>query len=198
MSIPLPPRALAPLADSFDFCTQSVVQNISSYSRAKNCCASVWGYRTPSRTVDSHACRLRRKLSGCRERLVINVWGIGYRLCDPPAPSSQSRPGTHDEPARPAPRARDATHMSSPALVNNHRAELTRAGDKPRAPAAAEARAGRRGADGADRPRCRLEAHPMTSTCPRRRCPCLQAPGATPCPPAMRFVTRPQPCVTRA
>jgi DNA-binding response OmpR family regulator len=43
------------------------------------------GYRTPSRTVDSHACRLRRKLSACRERLVINVWGIGYRFCDPPA-----------------------------------------------------------------------------------------------------------------
>jgi DNA-binding winged helix-turn-helix (wHTH) protein len=28
---------------------------------------------------------LRRKLSACRERLVINVWGIGYRFCDPPA-----------------------------------------------------------------------------------------------------------------
>ena len=45
----------------------------------------VWGYRTPSRTVDSHACRLGRKLSASGERLVINVWGIGYRFCDPPA-----------------------------------------------------------------------------------------------------------------
>jgi DNA-binding response OmpR family regulator len=43
----------------------------------------VWGYRTPSRTVDSHAYRLRRKLSAHPERLIINVWGIGYRLCDP-------------------------------------------------------------------------------------------------------------------
>jgi DNA-binding response OmpR family regulator len=45
----------------------------------------VWGYRTPSRTVDSHACRLRRKLSAHPQRLIINVWGIGYRLCDPVA-----------------------------------------------------------------------------------------------------------------
>jgi DNA-binding response OmpR family regulator len=44
---------------------------------------SVWGYRAEAatRTVDSHACRLRRKLdlegSG---RWVITVWGVGYRL----------------------------------------------------------------------------------------------------------------------
>jgi DNA-binding response OmpR family regulator len=46
---------------------------------------NVWGYRTPSRTVDSHACRLRQKLSAHPERLIINVWGVGYRLCDPVA-----------------------------------------------------------------------------------------------------------------
>jgi DNA-binding response OmpR family regulator len=44
---------------------------------------SVWGYRTPSRTVDSHACRLRQRLSAHPQRLVINVWGVGYRFCDP-------------------------------------------------------------------------------------------------------------------
>jgi DNA-binding response OmpR family regulator len=43
----------------------------------------VWGYRTPSRTVDSHACRLRRKLASPDQRLVINVFGVGYRLCEP-------------------------------------------------------------------------------------------------------------------
>ncbi|MGO9961361.1 MAG: helix-turn-helix domain-containing protein [Solirubrobacteraceae bacterium] len=43
----------------------------------------VWGYRTPSRTLDSHACRLRHKLSASDQRLVINVRGVGYRLCDP-------------------------------------------------------------------------------------------------------------------
>jgi DNA-binding response OmpR family regulator len=50
----------------------------------------VWGYRTPSRTVDSHACRLRNKLSDHPQRLVINVWGVDYRLCDP---ISSGRPG---------------------------------------------------------------------------------------------------------
>jgi DNA-binding response OmpR family regulator len=43
----------------------------------------VWGYVTPSRTIDSHACRLRTKLAAHPHRLVINVWGIGYRLSDP-------------------------------------------------------------------------------------------------------------------
>jgi DNA-binding response OmpR family regulator len=51
---------------------------------------SVWGYRTPSRTVDSHACRLRNKLSAHSQRLVINVWGVGYRLCDPLASTEPS------------------------------------------------------------------------------------------------------------
>lgn len=37
-----------------------------------------------SRTLDSHACRLRWKLCGeSEEKLVINVWGVGYRLIDP-------------------------------------------------------------------------------------------------------------------
>jgi DNA-binding response OmpR family regulator len=43
----------------------------------------VWGYRCggSTRTVDSHASRLRRKLDpdGLR-RWVISVWGVGYRL----------------------------------------------------------------------------------------------------------------------
>lgn len=46
---------------------------------------AVWGYHTPSRTVDSHACRLRHKLSTNDQRLVINIRGVGYRLCDPAA-----------------------------------------------------------------------------------------------------------------
>ena len=42
----------------------------------------VWGFRTEgrTRTLDSHACRLRRKLSPGGERFVINVPGVGYRL----------------------------------------------------------------------------------------------------------------------
>jgi len=41
---------------------------------------SVWGYTSPSRTVDSHACGLRRKLATEEQRLIVNVWGVGYRL----------------------------------------------------------------------------------------------------------------------
>jgi DNA-binding response OmpR family regulator len=43
---------------------------------------AVWGYRSSgsTRTVDSHASRLRRKLEERGGRWVINVWGIGYRL----------------------------------------------------------------------------------------------------------------------
>lgn len=45
---------------------------------------SIWGYRSPSstRTLDSHACRLRQKLTRDGERFVVNVWGVGYRLVD--------------------------------------------------------------------------------------------------------------------
>jgi DNA-binding response OmpR family regulator len=44
----------------------------------------VWGYRTPAktRTLDSHASRLRRKLDPEDGRFVINCWGVGYRLLD--------------------------------------------------------------------------------------------------------------------
>jgi len=45
---------------------------------------AVWAYRGPSktRTLDSHASRLRRKLDPEHGRFVSNCWGIGYRLID--------------------------------------------------------------------------------------------------------------------
>lgn len=45
---------------------------------------TIWGYRVPgsTRTLDSHACRLRQKLADTGERFVVNVWGVGYRLVD--------------------------------------------------------------------------------------------------------------------
>ena len=47
----------------------------------------VWGYKSmgSTRTLDSHASRLRRKLSPSTEgrRWIVNVWGVGYRLTDP-------------------------------------------------------------------------------------------------------------------
>ena len=50
----------------------------------------VWGFKSGARTrtLDSHACRLRRKLSDHGARAVMNVWGIGYRLSDLEPPRS--------------------------------------------------------------------------------------------------------------
>ncbi len=44
----------------------------------------VWGYRAlvPTRTLDSHAHRLRKKLCVSGDRFLVNVWGVGYRLVD--------------------------------------------------------------------------------------------------------------------
>jgi hypothetical protein len=41
---------------------------------------------TPATLEISHSSRLRRKLCGDQDdKLVINVWGVGYALCDPAA-----------------------------------------------------------------------------------------------------------------
>jgi DNA-binding response OmpR family regulator len=47
---------------------------------------TVWGFRAmgTTRTLDSHACRLRQKLGRHGDRFVVNVWGVGYRLVDAP------------------------------------------------------------------------------------------------------------------
>jgi DNA-binding response OmpR family regulator len=44
----------------------------------------VWGFRSlgRTRTLDSHASRLRRKLDPEHCRFVVNCWGVGYRLID--------------------------------------------------------------------------------------------------------------------
>ena len=45
----------------------------------------VWGYRSmgATRTVDAHACRLRRKLARSARPFVVSVRGVGYRLTEP-------------------------------------------------------------------------------------------------------------------
>lgn len=43
----------------------------------------VWGYRTyvPTRTLESHASRIRRKLAAAGlAGWVVNSWGVGYKL----------------------------------------------------------------------------------------------------------------------
>jgi DNA-binding response OmpR family regulator len=44
----------------------------------------VWGFRAlgVTRTLDSHAYRLRQKLNAAGDRYIVNVWGVGYRLLD--------------------------------------------------------------------------------------------------------------------
>jgi DNA-binding response OmpR family regulator len=45
----------------------------------------VWGLKAPpgrTRTLDSHASRLRKKLDPEQKRYVVNCWGIGYRLVE--------------------------------------------------------------------------------------------------------------------
>ena len=44
----------------------------------------VWGFAAPgsSRTVDTHACRVRQKLAGGRRPFVLTVRGVGYRLLE--------------------------------------------------------------------------------------------------------------------
>jgi DNA-binding response OmpR family regulator len=46
----------------------------------------VWGFKSPgrTRTLDSHASRLRQKLAQCSDRSwIVNTWGHGYRVCAP-------------------------------------------------------------------------------------------------------------------
>lgn len=45
---------------------------------------AVWAYKgnQKTRTLDSHASRLRRKLDPDQGRFIVNCWGIGYRLID--------------------------------------------------------------------------------------------------------------------
>jgi DNA-binding response OmpR family regulator len=55
----------------------------------------VWGFRAQgrTRTLDSHACRLRHKLTDAGGgRLIENVWGVGYRLApiDPREPTGSA------------------------------------------------------------------------------------------------------------
>ena len=56
----------------------------------------VWGFKSlgRTRTLDSHASRLRRKLEadGDGARYVLNVWGVGYRLVEDPGHAA-ARPG---------------------------------------------------------------------------------------------------------
>ena len=45
----------------------------------------VWGYRAlgRTRTLESHASRVRKKLCvDPEDRFIVNVWGVGYRMLE--------------------------------------------------------------------------------------------------------------------
>ena len=44
----------------------------------------IWGYvdSSTTRTLDAHACRLRKKLTGSSRPFVLNLRGVGYRLTE--------------------------------------------------------------------------------------------------------------------
>src|SRR3954453_17689925 len=79
----------------------------------------VWGFRSPgqTRTLDSYACRLRRKLTSTGDaRFVENVWGVGYRLAGLALSAQPHRGGggaPHPQPTR-APTSRRRPWRSRP------------------------------------------------------------------------------------
>jgi DNA-binding response OmpR family regulator len=65
----------------------------------------VWGYLSlgRTRTLDSHASRLRRKLRQAGAGpCMVNIWGVGYRLLEPPVSASPNGAGVTDREDAPA------------------------------------------------------------------------------------------------
>lgn len=74
-------RDLALSAKEFSFLQALARQPTKVFTKAE-LLRDVWGYASlgQTRTVDAHACRLRKKLGG--SRWVVSVRGVGYRLVD--------------------------------------------------------------------------------------------------------------------
>jgi DNA-binding response OmpR family regulator len=68
----------------FDLAAKLVSEPTRVFTKAE-LLRDVWGIRPGirTRTIDSHASRLRRKLEQCgAEGVVVNVWGVGYRMLE--------------------------------------------------------------------------------------------------------------------
>jgi DNA-binding response OmpR family regulator len=80
-------RALALPAKEYELLAKLATEPSRVFTK-EQLLREVWGYRAMgrTRTLDSHASRLRRKLrqAGAGPSLVVNVWGVGYRLVDAP------------------------------------------------------------------------------------------------------------------
>jgi DNA-binding response OmpR family regulator len=77
-------RAVELSAKEYDLLVTLAGEPTRVFTRAE-LMRGIWGQHTfgHTRTLDSHASRLRRKLCGDAHcKLLINVWGVGYRLID--------------------------------------------------------------------------------------------------------------------
>jgi DNA-binding response OmpR family regulator len=63
---------------------QALAEDPTRVYRKAELLRDVWGYISMgnTRTLDAHACRLRKKLRPSTRRWVVNVRGVGYRLTD--------------------------------------------------------------------------------------------------------------------
>jgi DNA-binding response OmpR family regulator len=77
-------RREVPLANKEFALLQVLISDPHRVFSKRELLEAVWGYRSPgrTRTLDSHASRLRRKLDPAQGRYVVNCWGVGYRLVD--------------------------------------------------------------------------------------------------------------------
>lgn len=72
-------------AKEFELLAKLVVDPERVFSKGE-LLETVWGFRSPgrTRTLDSHASRLRQKLVAFSDtEWIVNVWGVGYRLYKP-------------------------------------------------------------------------------------------------------------------
>jgi DNA-binding response OmpR family regulator len=71
-------------AKEFDLLARLAVEPSRVFTK-EELLREVWGFRAlgRTRTLESHASRLRRKLRlAADDRFVVNVWGVGYRLLE--------------------------------------------------------------------------------------------------------------------
>jgi DNA-binding response OmpR family regulator len=78
-------ETLVPLsAKEFDLLARLAAEPTRVFTK-EELLRDVWGFRAlgRTRTLESHASRLRRKLRiAAEDRFVVNVWGVGYRLLE--------------------------------------------------------------------------------------------------------------------
>jgi DNA-binding response OmpR family regulator len=75
--------AVALAAKEYDLLVQLATEPTRVFTK-EQLLREVWGFRSlgRTRTLDSHASRLRRKLAAAGGDFVRNVWGVGYSLTD--------------------------------------------------------------------------------------------------------------------